>query len=90
MRRRDRRKRKKLSKKGFKEQIVPQTQSIKKESFENNTLDYPHYVGPQDFRGLKVPDVLLSGNHAQIQCWRKDEALKITKKRRPDLLEKGR
>ncbi len=58
------------------------------ESFNNNLLDYPVYTKPQDFRGIKVPEVLLSGHHENIRKWREEEALKRTSKRRPDLLEK--
>ena len=58
------------------------------DSFNNNLLDYPVYTHPSDFRGMKVPDVLLSGHHANINKWREDEQLKRTKERRPDLLEK--
>lgn len=59
------------------------------DSFHNNLLDYPVYTKPADFRGMKVPDILLSGHHANIEKWRCDEQLKRTKERRPDLLEKG-
>lgn len=58
------------------------------DSFNNNLLDYPVYTKPVDFRGMKVPDVLLSGHHANIKKYREEEALKRTKQRRPDLLEK--
>lgn len=58
------------------------------DSFNDNLLDYPVYTKPKDFRGLKVPEVLLSGHHANIQKFREEEALKRTKQRRPDLLEK--
>jgi len=54
----------------------------------NRLLEYPQYTRPENFRGLKVPEVLLSGNHAEIEKWRKQEALDITRKNRPDLLEK--
>ncbi len=56
------------------------------ESFENGLLEYPQYTQPADYFGDKVPDVLLSGNHAAIAKWRHDEALRLTKERRPDLL----
>lgn len=59
------------------------------DSFTDNLLDYPVYTRPANFRGLKVPDVLLSGHHKNINEWRKDEQLKRTKIRRPDLLEKS-
>ena len=59
------------------------------DSFHNNLLDYPVYTKPADFRGMKVPDILLSGHHANIEKWRHTERLKRTKERRPDLLEKG-
>ena len=58
------------------------------DSFNNNLLDYPVYTHPADFRGMKVPDVLLSGHHANINKWRLEQQLKRTKERRPDLLEK--
>lgn len=67
--------------------VVSDKESIKKESFEDNLLDFPHYTRPQDFRGLKVPQVLLSGNHAKIEDWRKQKAIEVTKKKRPDLLK---
>lgn len=57
------------------------------DSFASGLLEYPHYTRPEDFRGWKVPEVLLSGNHAQIEKWRKEQALQRTRKRRPDLLE---
>ena len=58
------------------------------DSFNDNLLDYPVYTHPSDFRGMKVPDVLLSGHHANIDNWRREQQLKRTKERRPDLLEK--
>jgi tRNA (guanine37-N1)-methyltransferase len=57
------------------------------ESFSNGLLDYPQYTRPPEFRGMRVPDVLLSGNHAEIERWRKDAALKKTRRIRPDLLK---
>ena len=58
------------------------------DSFTDNLLDYPTYTKPYDFRGMKVPDVLLSGNHKKIEEYRKEESLKRTAERRPDLLDK--
>ena len=55
------------------------------ESHSNNLLEYPQYTRPAEFRGLRVPDVLLSGNHAQIHRWRRKESLRKTRARRPDL-----
>ena len=60
--------------------------SIKEESFSENLLEYPQYTRPEVFEGEKVPDVLLSGNHKEIEKWRKEKSLEITKKKRPDLL----
>jgi tRNA (guanine37-N1)-methyltransferase len=57
------------------------------ESFSEGLLDYPHYTRPPEFRGMKVPEVLLSGNHAEIHRWRKDAALAKTRRTRPDLLK---
>ena len=57
------------------------------DSFASGLLEYPHYTRPADFRGWKVPDVLLSGNHAEIDRWRREQALARTLERRPDLLE---
>ena len=63
-------------------------ESYIEESFNNNLLDYPVYTRPADFRGMKVPEVLLSGHHANINKWRLEEQIKRTKERRPDLLER--
>lgn len=57
------------------------------ESFSEDMLDYPHYTRPPDFRGMKVPEVLLSGNHAEIERWRKAAAVAKTQRTRPDLLK---
>jgi tRNA (guanine37-N1)-methyltransferase len=57
------------------------------ESFSEGLLDHPNYTRPPDFRGLKVPDVLLSGNHAQIERWRREAAIAKTRRNRPDLLK---
>ena len=56
------------------------------DSFTENLLDCPHYTQPRDFRGMQVPDVLLGGNHTEIEKWRKEKALEKTKKVRPDIL----
>ena len=58
------------------------------DSFTTNLLDFPHYTQPRDFRGMEVPEVLLSGNHAEIERWRSEKALEKTKKIRQDLLDK--
>jgi tRNA (guanine37-N1)-methyltransferase len=57
------------------------------DSFASGMLEYPHYTKPEDFRSWKVPEVLLSGNHALIARWRREQALERTKKHRPDLLD---
>lgn len=56
------------------------------ESFEEGLLEYPHYTRPQSFEGRSIPEILLSGNHAKIADWRREEAEKVTRERRPDLL----
>ncbi len=61
--------------------------SIDSESFANGLLEYPHYTRPAQWRGLSVPEVLLSGHHAEIRRWRYKEALRRTRERRPELLE---
>ena len=62
--------------------------SIKEESFSNGLLEYPQYTRPEIFEGEKVPEILLSGHHENIDKWRKEKSLEITKKKRPDLLNK--
>ena len=57
------------------------------ESHENGLLEYPHYTRPREWEGHAIPDVLLSGDHARIGKWRREEALRITRERRPDLLK---
>jgi len=68
--------------------VLGDKNSLNFESFEGNLLEYPQYTRPADFRGLGVPEVLLSGDHNKISSWRQKEALKRTKERRPDLLRK--
>ena len=63
-------------------------ESMEEDSFENGLLEYPQYTKPREYRGLKVPDVLLNGNHALIAEYRHEEQLKRTEERRPDLYEK--
>ena len=67
---------------------VIEEESHLKESFNDNMLDYPTYTKPSDYKGLKVPDVLLSGDHKKIDEWRNNERVKVTKEKRPDLLKK--
>ncbi len=62
--------------------------SAANDSFSDGLLEYPQYTRPEEFKGLKVPDVLLSGNHKEIDKWRKQQALEKTEKQRPDLLDK--
>lgn len=66
---------------------VIEEESHIQDSFHENLLDYPVYTKPVDFRGLKVPEVLLSGHHENIRKWRREEQIKKTSERRPDLLE---
>ncbi|HTK37244.1 MAG TPA: tRNA (guanosine(37)-N1)-methyltransferase TrmD [Pyrinomonadaceae bacterium] len=61
--------------------------SAENDSFSSGLLDYPHYTRPAEFRGMQVPDVLLAGNHAEIEKWRKAKALEKTRSHRKDLLE---
>lgn len=63
--------------------------AAEQESFSTGLLEYPHYTRPADFRGLKVPEVLMSGDHAEIARWREEQARRITRERRPDLLDGG-
>lgn len=62
-------------------------ESLVQESFSENLLEYPHYTRPVEYRGLTVPEVLRSGNHAEIDKWRREQSLAITRKNRPDLLK---
>ena len=61
-------------------------ESTTEESFSAGLLEYPHYTRPREFRGMAVPEVLISGDHAKIEQWRRDESLRRTRERRPDLL----
>lgn len=68
--------------------VLGSEQSTEEESFSTNLLEYPQYTRPQNYMGMEVPEVLVSGNHGLVDKWRYEKALEITKKRRPDLLEK--
>ncbi len=70
--------------------VVGLSDSVENDSFRAGLLDHPHYTRPRACDGLGVPDVLLSGNHAQIQTWRRREALRATQQKRPDLLDEVR
>lgn len=65
--------------------VLGDEQSAADESFSHGLLEYPHYTRPAEFRGWKVPDILLSGNHAAIEAWRREQARERTLERRPDL-----
>jgi tRNA (guanine37-N1)-methyltransferase len=67
--------------------VVGDRESVLTDSFMQGMLDAPYYTRPQDFRGYKVPEVLLSGDHKKIKEWRNSEALRLTKEKRPDLYE---
>ncbi len=68
--------------------VLGSEQSTDEESFSDGLLEYPHYTRPYEFNGLKVPDVLISGDHAAVARWRKEQSLFLTQKLRPDLLKK--
>jgi tRNA (guanine37-N1)-methyltransferase len=67
--------------------VLGDDESSRDESFSHGLLEYPQYTRPAEFRGMKVPDILVSGNHAEIEKWRREQAKLRTKKQRPDLLE---
>jgi tRNA (guanine37-N1)-methyltransferase len=67
--------------------VVGDAESVVQESFAGSLLDFPHYTRPLEFRGARVPDVLVSGHHAEVKRWRRKAALERTLERRPDLLE---
>jgi tRNA (guanine37-N1)-methyltransferase len=69
--------------------VLGNESSIQDESFEQGTLEYPQYTRPDVFRGEAVPEVLKGGNHAEIARWRREQALKRTAERRPDLMERA-
>jgi tRNA (guanine37-N1)-methyltransferase len=67
--------------------VLGDKNSLNFESFEGNLLEYPQYTRPAEFRGMKVPEILLTGDHKKIELWRRQMALRRTKERRPDLLQ---
>jgi tRNA (guanine37-N1)-methyltransferase len=67
--------------------VLGDDDSSRDESFSHGLLEYPQWTRPADFRGLKVPEVLLNGNHAEIEKWRREQAKLRTKESRPDLLK---
>jgi tRNA (guanine37-N1)-methyltransferase len=67
--------------------VVGKEESLERESFEDGALDHPHYTRPSEFRGMGVPEVLLSGNHAEVERWRREAAQEKTRRNRPDLLK---
>ena len=71
------------------EGVVGNTGSVEEDSFFHGVLDYPHYTRPEEVRGLRIPDILLTGHHEKIRRWRKEQSLRRTRQHRPDLLEKA-
>jgi tRNA (guanine37-N1)-methyltransferase len=69
--------------------IVGDEQSVQSDSFQESLLDFPHYTRPAEYRSLRVPEVLMSGNHEQIRIWRRKMMLRRTLERRPDLLKRS-
>ncbi len=69
--------------------VLGSSKSLESETFENNLLEYPQYTKPREWLGKKVPEVLLSGDHKKIREWKKNESIKITKIKRPDLFRKA-
>jgi tRNA (guanine37-N1)-methyltransferase len=68
--------------------VMGKMESAREESFEAGVLEYPHYTRPREWEGRAIPEALLSGDHAKIERWRREQALRITRERRPDLSEK--
>jgi tRNA (guanine37-N1)-methyltransferase len=67
--------------------VVGNSGSVEEDSFFRGLLDYPHYTRPEELRGMRIPDILLSGHHEKIRKWRKEQALRATLEKRPDLLQ---
>ena len=72
----------------LKDGVLSDKACYEEESISSGLLEYPQYTRPYEFHGKKVPDVLISGNHAEIDKWRREQALRVTREKRPDLLEK--
>ena len=70
-------------------EVLGSSESASTDSFYNGLLEHPQYTKPREFEGMKVPDVLVSGDHAKIAQWRREKSLEVTLKNRPDLLEKA-
>ena len=70
--------------------VMGHDQSGAEESFEGGLLEYPHYTRPQEFEGREIPEILTSGHHGRISEWRRSEALRLTKSRRPDLISENK
>ena len=69
--------------------VLGSAESPEEESFSDGLLEYPQYTRPRELRGMEVPEILLSGDHAKIKAWRRQESLRATKRFRPDLLDKA-
>ena len=69
--------------------VMGDESSLEEESFQSGLLEYPHYTRPAEWQGRRVPDVLLSGHHANIRAWRREQAERVTRKRRPDLWDRA-
>ena len=69
--------------------VMGKTESVSEESFEANLLEYPQFTRPREWEGRAIPEVLVSGDHAKIARWRREEAARITRERRPDLIDKA-
>lgn len=70
--------------------VIGNSESLDEESFSTNRLEYPHYTRPRNFRGMEVPEVLLSGHHGRVDEWRREQSLQRTRERRPDLLDRSK
>jgi tRNA (guanine37-N1)-methyltransferase len=68
--------------------VVGDAESVTNDSFQDDRLDHPHYTRPAEYEGMAVPEILLSGHHARIEAWRRERSQELTRKRRPDLLDK--